>query len=670
MVSTTGEKKVDIVQKIALDTIAPLCPATQAMFQPIHLAPSDRLVIKMNKDGTHFNITYTGRIEDREVYPSYNARVRFNNILPSKTKIGHSGEKWLIEATDITALLICFHWEREQLVFLEPAAHQTYVYLITNFIAQTRRVQNREHLNGFSFLDSKEYPLKDHQKKALKACINTEGFGLFMEQGTGKTAIAIARICNEAQRKFEKGEGLYYCLIAVPKSVRLNWENEIKKFASVKGETQVIQGTEIDRVKNIIEAVARTKADPTNKFLVCIISMDSAGNTEEALSLPPWDLFILDESHGIKNPGTKRWKAMRKLRDRAKARMVLSGTPITNTMFDLWSQFEFMGQGWSGFNTFDKFRKFYGVYENNQQDQAGYAKLVALNNVPMIQERLARQAFLIKKSEALPDLPNKVYDIYEVEMTSEQKEAYRQLCETLILEMESSLAAAEREGRGKDIMIVNNILTQMLRLSQITSGFISFSKLLDEDGNCIQEAKTNRFDPDPKLEALVEILKEKEPHQKTIVWSNYVQNIRTISARLRLEGIDCVTYYGATSSEDRETAVRRFNEDPNCKVFIGNPRAGGVGITLLGYPIGGEPNTYCDHVIYYAQNWSAVDRAQSEDRPHRIGTVTHVRYTDLVVPNSIDMEIREAVTNKRLNALKIQDVKIVISRIMGGYTSA
>ena len=206
----------------------------------------------------------------------------------------------------------------------------------------------------------------------------------------------------------------------------------------------------------------------------------------------------------------------------------------------------------------------------------------------------------------------------------------------------------------------------MLRLAQITSGFVGIPEVIEENGICVQSKKVNRFDPNPKIEAIVEILKEKEDNQKTLIWTNWVQNIKTLKARLDYEKIKSVTYYGDTSDRDRQEAVCRFNEDPETKVLIGNPRAGGVGLNLLGYKIGTEATTWCDHVIYFSQNWSAVDRSQSEDRPHRRGTKTHVRYTDLVVPATIDEEIRCRVMDKRISALRIQDVRAVIARLMKG----
>ena len=645
------------LEQISLNVIQPLCDETKRMFAPISLQESDRIKIKMHKDQKQFHAEfYSMDSEGREYSASYNAQVRFPFCMPARQR--WSDRIWLFEATDLSCLLLSHHWKPYQLVFEDGPARAIYNYRLLNFIRQTNNVIARDNIDEFEYKDSANLPLAPYQKKALKASLYSEGFGLFMEQGTGKTAIAIARMCNEAVVK----DGPYRVLIICPKSVRINWKEEIKRFASVPGSVTIVSGSKLNRFKCIVDAT-RMSNDSYCQFSVCIISMDSVDKTEEALTMTrnQWDLCILDESHGIKNPATKRWKAMQKIREVCKSRMVLTGTPITNTLFDLWTQFEFMGEGWSGFTSFKKFCKFYGNFQNvSPQSQNGYQKLVGLTNLPMIQERLARQAFLIKKSEALPDLPEKTYDIYEVEMSKEQEKCYRQLCDTLMAEFENMLA------KSKDVLVVNNILTQMLRLAQVTSGFVGIPAIVDEDGVVIQEAKINRFDPSPKIEAAVEILKEKHPHEKTIIWTNWVQNIKTLKSRLDYEKIKAVTYYGGTSDKDRQAAVTAFNEDPETKVLIGNPRAGGVGLNLLGYKIGEPAKTFCNHVIYFAQNWSAVDRSQSEDRPHRRGTKCHVRYTDLVVPDTIDQEIRCRVLDKRMSALKIQDVKAVISRIMRG----
>ena len=656
------------VRKISLDVIAPLCPQTEKFFRPLNIEATDRIKLSMSSDTRHFRakfFSFKRHWQTKEVQkcaPGYTAAVRFPQRIPERRNVGP--DEWQFGASDLTALLLSYHWRNEQISFFDEVTRSSYFYLLANFIRQTQTVKTREEIQTFRFLDSPEFPLAAYQKKALRASMTSEGFGLFMEQGTGKTAVVIARICNEALRK---KEGMYRCLIICPKNVRTNWEAEFEKFATVAGRVTVVRGDKLNRYKCIVEAMRVPPPDSECKFTAVVISYDSVERTFDPLKMIEWDLCVLDESHYIKNSNTKRWRAIRKLRERCKQRMCLTGTPITNTMLDLYTQFEFMGDLWSGFSSYNSFRAFYGKFAKvaPTQNQAGYKKLIGLDNIPMIQERLARQAYLVKKSVALPDLPRKTYDICEVQMSAEQAEVYQKVCRELAVELEDELNSAENPT-----LIVNNLLTKMLRLAQITSGFVGISEIRDDDGNVLQDAIINRFDPNPKVESLVEILKSKEPHQKTIIWACWVQDIKTIVARLRLEGIDAVTYYGATNDFDRATAVTRFNCDPQCRVFIGNAAAGGTGINLLGYDYsknlnGVKPETYCDHVIYFSQNWSPTARSQSEDRAHRRGTAGHVQYTDLMVPLTIDHEIREAVVCKRRNALAIQDVRQIVQRIKG-----
>ena len=212
-------------------------------------------------------------------------------------------------------------------------------------------------------------------------------------------------------------------------------------------------------------------------------------------------------------------------------------------------------------------------------------------------------------------------------------------------------------------MTVNNILTQMLRLAQITSGFITWDAELDADGNPLSRS-VEAFPMNQKLDRLVDLIKE-NGEGKIFVWATFVFDIRAIAARLELEGIKAVTFYGGTSEADRAEAERQFNFEPSCKVFIGNPAAGGTGLNLLGYPPGDDTaTTFCDRVIYYSQNWSMVQRAQSEDRCHRRGTKQQVRITDLCCPNTIDEEIRDRVVLKRARALEITDLRDILSRMV------
>ena len=146
----------------------------------------------------------------------------------------------------------------------------------------------------------------------------------------------------------------------------------------------------------------------------------------------------------------------------------------------------------------------------------------------------------------------------------------------------------------------------------------------------------------------------------------FVPDIKAISERLTREGIRHVVFYGGTSDKDRAEAERAFNHDPDCRVFIGNPAAGGVGLNLWGYDPDRPEQTQrnADHVIYYAQNWSMTARSQSEDRCHRRGTRKSVRYTTMLVPESIDVTIDDRVKNKILTADNIQDIRAIMQRVL------
>jgi SNF2 family DNA or RNA helicase len=434
----------------------------------------------------------------------------------------------------------------------------------------------------------------------------------------------------------------------------------------VAGKVTVIRGGLVKRVTRVLEALVPEEGC---QYSVVIMSYESMARSLEVLTSVDWDLVALDEAHFIKRPSTQRTQAAMKIRDSAKRRRLLTGTPVSNSPLDLFAQLEFLGAGWSGFRSWENFREFYGVFQNIEGTP--HQKLVAIQNKPFLQERLARLSFTYRKDEALPDLPQKVYDTCEVEMTGPQAEAYEKVAEQLLLEIENDM-----DESGNKSLTINNILTKLLRLAQIACGYVVWDAAVDPMTlETVREKSLEWFTPDQKLDALVEILREKSPAEKTIVWSCFVPCIRAIHERLEKEGIDHVMYYGSTSEADRLEAERRFNLDPACRVFVGNPGAGGVGLNLPGSDPSkwGTPEdlgTDADHVIYYAQDWSYVKRAQSEDRNHGKNRCRkQVRVTDLVVPDTIDEEIRVRVLKKKMAALELSDIREILEAVLRGVRS-
>lgn len=597
-------------------------------------------------------------------YVGYSALRRFESI-PERTenKQAHGSYDCGATTNTVAALL---EWEKDgiELEFgcEDTATKFNYLKLWlllsattqSNYAAYKANATIPEH--NLKITD-KHVPGRHQVFAAIQSSLN-EGFGYFMEQGTGKTFAAIIDACNIPSNP--DGTPLRV-LVVCPNNVRVNWVREWNEFSTLKHKATVIRGGQVARINQLIQAIT----PEGQEISVVIVSYDTLIQSWEAIGMIPWDVTYLDEAHYIKSPRTKRWEFCKKLRDVSKRRRVLTGTPIANSLFDTYTLFEFMGEGFSGFTSFKAFREYYGVWDESRE--RGFAALVGLQNIPHMKDLLSRLTFSITKREALPDLPEKVYDIIEVDLQDEQLDAYMQLAETLSYEIESDLAESENLS-----LTINNVLTKLLKLAQITSGFLNVPPEVTDEGEIIKPGYTINFSPNPKIEAIVNLIEEKTPDQKTIIWCCWVPDIEKIARALALNGQDVVTYYGGTSEADRQTAEDRFNNDPNCRWFVGNPAAGGTGLNLLGYnprlPTE-EQTTNCDHVIYFSQDWSSLKRSQSEDRAHRRGTRQNVRVTDLCVPNSIDETIRTRVIAKRKHAMEITDIREILSSVLDNIRS-
>lgn len=717
-------------QKIpAFPILEPLSKATKTALAPLHFLDTDFLEIDVDKEGNHFLVqavclkkcptnalpsmdeaanpvyvtTPEGSFYKEDSlfhYPSYNASTVWFRRVPERTQKGFGS--WRLAGTDYTALIIHHVWPHHKLIFKTEEAQLLYTFLLRRFFAQSKNasIVAEFKLTGKippmpkDFIVHNKRPLTDYQKVALVISLANSAYCLFMEQGTGKTPIIINKACLEGARKRAKKDGMYRVLIVCPQQVRINWEREFMRFATVPGKTAILRGGNIQKIRTLIDSI---RSEDDCAWSASIISIDSVHSIWEGLKKIQWDMVIIDESHKIKNTNTNRFKDMMKIDDvRALSKEILTGTPITNTIFDLWAQLEWLGKGLSGFSTFSNFRAFHGKWKNVMQGGTGVAKLVGFKNVPLIQERLARLSFLFRKEDmGKPPkyasymwkysynarqliLPEKVNDIYEVSMVPKQAEIYKTVATKLVAEIDEILATAEAEGAN---ITVEHILTKLIRLAQICSGFVkadSTEGIIDKDG--IQTMLPGKIfqisDQNPKINALVKMIKEdweNDPNSKCIIWACFIEDIRAISERLAKEGIRHVGYHRDIQNgyrvKDSAAAEDVINLEKGCRVLLANPSSAGIGQNYLGYDVE-KPNDsdmYVNHEIYFSCNWSAVDRIQSEDRAHRRGTRTNVRITDLMIPYTIDEEIRNRVTAKRNMAMSIQDIRNILSNVMRGY---
>lgn len=666
------------LESIAKKTVLkPLSIATKQLFSPIQIDKDEYLEIDLDKIGKHF-LTQVIKLvpysfDDGGHYYTINGEKQYKNSgistaiaynwqcrIPERKELGYG--KWSFACTDFTVLTIYHIWPKEKLLFKNDETKIMYRYLLTRFFSQARNavISARFKEDGIlptmpnDFIDHPELPLTDYQKVALLSCLDQESFGLFMEQGTGKTPIVINRICLEGIRKRQETKNIYRVLIICPNQVRLNWKNEFGRFAWCSGKLGVLRGNLIKRTVTLLDVV---RDNSQHNWAVAIVSIDSVANTFNPLSVPNWDLIVIDESHYIKSPKTNRTKSCLKFNDmKYKQRMVLTGTPIANSFFDLYTQLEFLGQGLSGFTSFKHFCGFHGLYDPDIKVINPIEKLIGIKGLPLLQERLARLTYITTKKEAGLKLPEKLYSVSEVEMTIVQAKLYEKLRKELVVEIEQILSAPTTMDKA---VTVNHILTRLLRLAQITSGHIKW-----DNGNVEQIPGGN-----PKVKELHRILKEDMSNDilgKCIVWCTFIEDMRIISKSFDLCNIKHAGYHNVIQQKykykDSFTAIDAFNCDPSIKVLVANPASAGEGLNIVGYDIKNQSisKTYTSYVIYFSSNWSMIQRSQSEDRAHRRGTRSNVHIIDLVVPRTIDEDIRTRVMEKRQIASMIQDVREIL----------
>ena len=463
---------------------------------------------------------------------------------------------------------------------------------------------------GFEF---KTQPY-DHQRKALKDSWSAEYYALFMEMGTGKSKVTVDNIAI----LYEAGK-LNAALIIAPKGVYDNWaKGEIPTHLPDRIARHVMRWSPLKTQKYEHELTSFIlNKDRLLKIFVMNVEAFSTPRGFEAarafLFQNPENMVVVDESTTIKNRKAQRTANITKLRDMAKYRRILTGSPITKSPMDLFSQCEFLNEKCLGFNSYFAYQSRYANVQKRTMGHRSFQQIVGYRRLDELSEKLDRFSNRTLKQDCL-DLPEKVYIKRFVELTPEQERVYNQMKKLALAKLETG-----------ELATTASVLTQIMRLQQICCGHFQ-----PDDGD-IRVLKNNR------MNELMELAEEVQG--KAIIWATYTHDILHIAKALREQfGEDAVaTYYGGTAQDDRQDIVNRFqNRTDPLRFFVGQPRTGGYGITL----------TAANTVIYYSNSYDLEIRLQSEDRAHRIGQTNKVTYIDLVTPDTIDERILAALRNK------------------------
>jgi len=439
-----------------------------------------------------------------------------------------------------------------------------------------------------------ESVLRPYQKQGVAwlRFLRENEFGgiLADEMGLGKTLQALAFLRQVREQDPAVGPMLIVC----PTSLVFNWAAEARKFTpslsvlALQGPDRHALFSRIPHHDLVVTSYAliRRDADRYREF--------------------EFDTVVLDEAQHIKNRQTQNAQAVKSVRSRL--RLVLTGTPMENSVLDLWSIFDFLMPGYLG--TAQDFRERYELPITREKDARTQARLA---------RRLRPFLLRRQKREVAADLPEKLEQVSFCELTADQRSVYQQLIEATRKEVLETVGA---QGLAKSRMLV---LSALLRLRQVCCDL----RLLKLEG--IEPSTASG-----KLDLFGELLEEVlDGGHRVLVFSQFVSMLSLLKERLAEEGVEYCYLDGSTA--DRAAVVHQFQSNASIPVFLISLKAGGVGLNLTG----------ADTVIHFDPWWNPAVEDQATDRAHRIGQTRVVTSYKLITRDTVEEKILSLQNRKR-----------------------
>lgn len=409
------------------------------------------------------------------------------------------------------------------------------------------------------------------------------------DMGLGKTIQAITAITQNHNRDKEAKT-----LIVCPTSLLYNWKEELHRF-NPKIKAVVIDGIPNQRKKYLTKL---------NEYDVIITSYTLLQKDIETYSQNPFSYAILDEAQHIKNRGTRNAKSVKMIQ--AAHRLILTGTPIENSLDELWSLMDFLMPGF--LSTYDRFVENYIRVSGEQQVQ----------NIEYLKKKVSPFILRRMKSDVLHDLPPVSEIVYHCQLSDTQMELYKSYAASARDELSKLVA---RDGFDK---VQIHVLATLTRLKQICCHPAIFAKERAELGDS------------SKYDLLLELLQTLvESNHKTVIFSQYTRMLQIMREDFEQRGIPFSYLDGST--KNRLEIVKEFNENPKIPVFLVSLKAGGTGLNLVG----------ADTVIHYDMWWNPAVENQATDRVHRIGQKNSVSSYKLITLNTIEEKIVEMQRRKK-----------------------
>ena len=439
-----------------------------------------------------------------------------------------------------------------------------------------------------------------HQLDAFRAIKDLHYAAIFHEQGLGKTKIALDLVLYWLVRDIVDS-----AIIVVKKGLIGTWRSEVSRHSHL---TPRLLGQ--DRNANFYAFNS-----PARLYLVHYEALLSERKRLDLFLRTRRVGAILDEAHKIKNPDARVSQALHALSDRFVRRAIMTGTPVANRPYDLWSQIRFLDGGTTLGSDFSEVKRTLDLVNAPADNVARNA--VFAGALEQLFEKIRHFSVRETKKTVGLKLPDKTIRNLECVLEARQAEIYRQYRNELA-------AIVVRQGRPL-LDDAEGMLKRLVRLIQVASN----PAMIDHS----YQVHPGKFAP------LMNLLYEAvDADEKTIVWTSFTENADWLG--IHLEEVGAAVVHGGLGVADREDALDRFKRDLRCRVLIATPGAAKEGLTL----------TVANHAIFYDRGFSLDDYLQAQDRIHRISQVRPCYVTNLVAKDTVDSWVDALLAAKHLAA--------------------
>jgi len=469
-------------------------------------------------------------------------------------------------------------------------------------------------------------PPRPYQMDALNKSYGMREFGYFMEMRTGKTFVDI----NIAAAYYLKGEINAYLIVLFPGAIKSTWKIQLEEHCPVLYEVHLLQAGQKKQTQAFIDK-------DTDALKVMVVGIESLSNGAGGDLITDFvqkhkTKFTIDESTCIKNPKQQVSKSKKRTRVKlcwdvgglAEYRTIMTGTPTTQGVEDLYSQFRFLNWQILGYKSYFTFKNAHCIAGGFQGK-----KIIGYRDVDKVIRKINPYVYQISTKDAI-GIPEEVWEPIYVEQSLVQKRLLKELGDPY--DMSTSMGDEELE--------VETILERMTRYQQIVGGHFPFK---EEEGYDTMPIEG----PNPKMDALLGFIETIPKDQKVIIWARFVPELEAIAKALP----DSILYKGGMSDDEREWAQREFMQDNGPRFWVASQQASARGVELAAASV---------H-IFYSNSFSYDDRKQATMRTNSSKQKSKsILYVDIIMNHKIDKQIVDALRYK-------QDIaEYVISEIKKG----